>query len=227
MTADLVQLAGVWDFATVPPGGCMAETKVDGWRAIWRANSGRKALFTRGGHPIEGVDHILWRLSMIEQVAGRPMIFDGEFQVGGTLAATKQWCERGWKTGGEAGVLHLFDAMPLDDWRRGGSDAPLYQRKQVLADLIAAADAMPEAWDWRPGSHGRDDPHCVQLLSDEWVSDADDALALARRVWVAGGEGLVLKDAESPYQRKRSDAWRKVKHPRYVPGEGVQWPKVA
>jgi hypothetical protein len=47
---------------------------------------------------------------------GRRMFFDGEFQVDGALKSTPaHFGSRGPR--GDAGVLHLFDMLPLDDWR--------------------------------------------------------------------------------------------------------------
>jgi len=210
---ELCQLAGVWDLTSVPAGGCMAEEKIDGFRALhfrdWR---GRPGLFTRNGHQIEGVSHILNKLDIMEQLAGERLMFDGEFQVEGTLAATKRWCERGWKIGGDAGTMHLFDVIPEADWRQGGCDMPLYERKKRLGELIKAAEAVPHAWMWREGTHGREpDGPAVTMIEDEWAVDAGEALALARRVWAVHGEGIMLKEATAPYRRTRSDAWQKVK----------------
>lgn len=214
---EIVHLAGTWNFRTIAPGGCMAEQKVDGWRAACILDrSGRPVLMTRNGVPIEGAGHILHRLALIEKAYGCPLMFDGEFQVGGTLSATKAWCERGWKAGGEAGVYYLFDAVPLDEWASGGTDTPLYRRKDLLARAIEAVDADGVSWEWRERSYGRDDPHCVRLLPDEWVSDAPEAMAFANRMWAQGLEGAMLKDAEAGYKRKRTKAWLKVKSPAYV-----------
>lgn len=211
MTA-LCMLSGDWR-GDLPPDGLMGEVKHDGWRALWLPDiTGRWGLWTRNGHPIEGIAHIAHRLAQMELIADEPMMFDAEFQVAGTLAATKHWCESGWRRGGESGVLRLFDAITVAEWRAGGSDVPLYQRKARLAALFDAA-AADEAlsWEWRPGSRGADDPECVRLVPDEWVNDADDVRDAANRVWAAGGEGLMLKDPMAPYRRKRSDAWQKVK----------------
>lgn len=207
---SLCQLAADWRGA-IPGGGALIEPKIDGWRAMrFAGHSGRPQMWTRQGMPIEGVGHILWQLDRIEQAYGELMFFDGEFQVGGTLAATKAWCERGWKLGGEAGVYHLFDAMPLSRWKAGGDPTPLYQRKAWLKAAVEAAAA--DNWEWRPGSHGRDDgAPPVALVEDQWVFNAADALDFAKRIWAEGGEGAVLKSAESPYQRKRTDAWQKIK----------------
>ncbi len=208
----LCQLAAEWR-GDLPPDGLMCETKHDGWRALWLPDiAGRWGLWTRNGHPIEGAAHIAHRLAQMNRLADEPLMIDAEYQVDGTLAATKAWCEAGWKRGGEAGVLHLFDCITVAEWRAGGSDMPLYQRKARLEAVFNAA-AADEAlsWEWRPNSRGRDDPHCVRLVPDEWVCDADDVRDAANRVWTAGGEGVMLKDPMGPYQRKRSPTWQKVK----------------
>ena len=209
---SLAQLAGDWKGA-LPDGGAMIEQKHDGIRAMrFTGISGATRLWSRNGHVIEGTAHILHRLALLEKVAGEQLMFDGEFIVDGTLAATKAWFERGWKTGAEAGVYHLFDCLPLADWQRGGCDIPLYQRKAYLAALWQAVEDQGLSWDWRPGSRGRDDGASpVLLVADQWVSDARDAMDFTRRVWATGGEGAMIKDAMSPYRRKRSDAWQKLK----------------
>ncbi len=207
---SLCQLASDWR-GTLPSEGTWAEPKIDGWRAMrFPGIDGITRLWTRNGMPIEGVGHILHRLERMERAAGEPMMFDGEFQVGGTLEATKRWCEAGWKQGGEAGVYHLFDCLPLADWQAGGGAIPLYQRK-ARARVLWEATAEEE-WDWRPGSRGRDEGAIpVVLVEDQWLGIRADVVNEARRIWAAGGEGLVLKDSMAPYQRSRNGAWVKVK----------------
>ncbi|MGN6290372.1 MAG: ATP-dependent DNA ligase [Sphingopyxis terrae] len=207
---ELCQLAGRWR-GDVPDGGIACEEKRDGWRALWFPGiDGKPRLWTRGGQAIDGVDHLEHRLSLMARAAGVPFMFDGEFQVGGTLEATKQWCERGWKSGGNAGSLYLFDAMPLADWERGRCDVPWIERKARLRAIAAAADADPLSWEWAPRSRG-DTPGSVEILDDVWLFTADDVRDEANRIWARGGEGLMLKDPEAPYVRARSDSWLKVK----------------
>ncbi|PTR08659.1 MULTISPECIES: hypothetical protein [unclassified Novosphingobium] len=213
MAESLCQLAGDWR-GQMPAGGMMAEEKRDGWRCLYLTGiDGTPRLFTRQGRLIEGAGHILYRLGLMERAAGRPMVFDGEFQVGGTLAATKAWCEGGWRRGGEAGTLHLFDCLPMADWRAGGDDTPLYARKSRLQDLARAVDEDPAlSWEYRPGSKGDESWRTsCPILPDQWVQDVGEALGEARRVWATGGEGIMLKDAEAPYRRNRNAAWFKVK----------------
>ena len=129
---QLCQLAS--DFrGHVLPHGMMAEEKRNGWRGLVFAGiDGRTRMFTRNGQFIEGTAHILYFLQHMERIAGEPMVWDGEFQVGDSLDATKRWAESGHKLGGEAGHFHLFDCLPLSAWKRGGDPTPLYQRKARL-----------------------------------------------------------------------------------------------
>lgn len=210
---SLCQLAQDWRGA-MPAGGCMAEEKIDGWRAPYLTGiDGQARLWSRQGQPLYGAAHIEWRLGLMERVAGQPMYFDGEWQVGGTLEATKAWAERGHRMGGDAGLFHAFDCLTMEEWRAGGTDMPLYERKARLVALAKAVEEDPAlSWEWRPGSRGQDgDASPVIVLPDTWVCDAGDALAAARRIWACGGEGVMLKDAEAPYRRDRNGHWQKVK----------------
>jgi ATP-dependent DNA ligase len=209
---ELCQLAGTWDRKTVPHGGVMGELKVDGWRAPrFPGIDGQNRLWTRGGHEINGTGHILHRIALMEKVAGERLFIDGEFQVGGTLAATKAWCESGWKGGGEAGQLFAFDVMPLADWERGRCGVPLIDRKAWLVKLLAASYTLPDDWEWRAGRRGDEPATPISVIGDTWLETPADVLDEAGRVWAADGEGLVLKRAESVYVRARSNDWMKVK----------------
>lgn len=213
MTDHLCQLARDW-CGDLPPHGAMFEEKINGWRALYfrSPHDGTPRLWTRNGHRIEGVDHIIHRLGLLERAAGQPLMVDGEFQVDGSLEATKRWCESLHKFGGTAGLFHAFDIVPLVNWHCGGWEKPLYERKAWLAKLLARVEADPLlSWEWRPGSRGADEESPVRLIPDGWCFTPADVLAEVRRVWSADGEGIMLKDAEAPYQRKRSDAWLKVK----------------
>jgi len=208
---ELCQLAGVWG-GDVPEHGLMWEEKRDGWRALYLPDhEGRPTLFTRNGVPIGGTEHILWKLGQMEAAAGERMVFDGEFVVGDDdLVATKAWCESGWRQGGCAGTFHVFDVLTHAEWKAGGSDRPLVERKAMLRALFEQADG--DDWTCRPGSHGRDDDApAVVVLPDGWAFEATDVLAEARRIWAAEGEGVMLKSPEAPYRRNRSSDWLKVK----------------
>lgn len=208
MSNSLCQLASDWT-GTYPIGGMSAEVKIDGWRCLWfRGRDGKPRLWTRNGMPLEGAEHLAYRCMQMEVEAGEPLFLDGEVQVDGTLAATKQWFESGWRRGGDKGKLYLFDAMTHAEWATGGTDRPQHMRKAFVQELV---EATAEQWDWRPGSNGRDDPTAVQTMGELWLGDAAAVISEAARVWAAGGEGLMLKDADAPYRRNRNSTWLKVK----------------
>lgn len=173
-------------------------------------------LVTRNGMTIPGVDHILHELAAFERHAGERLFIDGEFCVGDgpdTLAATKAWVERGHKLGGTAGTFHAFDCLPYDEWFRGGTDRPWFERKARLEQLALAVGSDAEhRWTWRPGARG-DEPCPVRVVPHVDLFHVDDALQLVAEFWRAGLEGIVIKDAAAPYVRQRSQAWAKVGRP--------------
>lgn len=211
----ITQLAREWD-GKHPPAGAMLEEKRDGWRAIYlRGVEGIPRLFTRGGVTIEGTGHIRHRIALMERAAGERLVVDGEFQVGSTLRETKAWCEAGWKQGGEAGTFYAFDCLTQAEWKAGGSDVPLYQRKARLVELWHAAEALVrDEWDWRPGSRGSDqDSQPVRVLPHVHAFTRQEVVDLVAGIWSCGGEGAVIKDMTAPYRRNRSKDWMKVGRP--------------
>lgn len=208
--SDLCQLVPDWR-GTLPEGGAMVEQKLDGWRCLsYRGIDGEHRLWSRNGVPLNGAEHIRQAVLAMEREAGerlfcdgevqvsRPMLVNGEIKLVGSLAKTKKWFEREWKWDDRAtaGKLHLFDMLTLSEWQAGGGDVPLYARKKRLVELWQAAGL---------------DPTVVEPVPDQWCCDAGEVLDMARGVWAAGGEGVVIKDVMAPYQRKRSPAWAKVK----------------
>ncbi len=203
---ELVQLAGEWR-GGVPDHGIWIEEKLDGVRAAWIGGE----LLTREGLPIGGVDHIAYRLRSIEKAAGHAIFFDGEFIAPGGYRATLRHIGQGLRAP-EQGTLHLFDAMPSAEWAQGGSTRPLYERKRMLRDWVALAADPSADWTWRPGTNGREPVGpALSVVSDTWAATQVDVERLANEVWARGGEGVMLKDAESVYCRTRSNAWRKYK----------------
>lgn len=209
---SLCQLAGDYRGQLMPAHGSLVEPKIDGWRCLYiPGHDGKPALWTRQGMPLMGAGHVLKRLVEIDRAMGGGHVIDGEFQVDGTLAATKAHCERGWRDG-DRGTFHAFDCMPWRSWDRGGTDTPLYQRKLLLQGAIEGT--APDPWEWEEGSRGRGHGQpCVVLMPERWVSDAADLRSYADEIWRAGGEGVMMKDAESCYSRRRTNAWLKVKSP--------------
>lgn len=199
---ELCHLFTAWR-GEVPDHGWLVSTKVDGWRALWFDGQ----MHTRMGMPLHAADWFAPMLRLMELAGGERLFLDGEYQVDGSLAATKAHCERGWKQGtGRKGRLFLFDALPAGQWFRGDCQMSTMQRYEWLIQLVEKAQAHPLAWEIDPAHWDR-----LVILPHAWTRDAGEIQTLAQRIWSDGGEGLVLKDPLAPYQRKRTNLWRKIK----------------
>ncbi len=209
---QLVQLVGEYR-GELPPGQWVCQAKIDGWRMAWfRGIDGKPRLWTRNGLPIEGVHHIAARCLAMEAAAGEALFIDGEFQVDGTLLATKAWCERAWKLGGCNGTFFAFDCLSFAEWQAGGSNVPWIERQTRLHNLVDVTEALPREPGWVSGASGQPAPErYVQALPAEYVTSHAGVLRAAEEIWAAGGEGLALKRMDSPYRRTRSNEWLKVK----------------
>jgi ATP-dependent DNA ligase len=205
--AALCQLAGEWRDG-VPDGGAMVERKHDGWRMLWIDGK----LWSRNGQEMHGVRHIARAVEILERQFDRPMMFDGEFVVPdpvNTLIATKRHAESRGRAG-DAGAFWVFDCVPLERWRCDDDEAPLYERKKALQGAFGGIMTDPLSWECGWGE-GVDCP--LHYVADQWAFNDADVRSLANDVWSGGGEGIMVKDAMSPYRRKRTDAWRKLKQP--------------
>ena len=187
--SELVMLASQRWTGDVPGDGLIVAEKIDGVRALWINGT----LTSREGIPIQGTDHIAHELRTLEQRFGEPMMFDGELQVAGALRPTlAHFASHGSR--GDAGRLHLFDAVPLEQWRRDSCEEPLTARLNALAEAM------------EPDNHRH-----VGLIPWRVDGFADGIREAAASVWARGGEGLVLKVPTSSYRRRRSADWMKVK----------------
>ena len=204
--SQLCQLAGEWA-GRLPEYGAWVEPKIDGIRCLWIDGK----LMTRERVPIGGVGHIEHRLKAIERAHGERLFFDGEFIVNGNLPDTQSHLNRGLRAP-EQGTLYLFDVMPLSLWQSDESEAPHCERRALLERLLSIPDDSPLTWEWREGTRGREpvEPP-VLLMNGEWCFNACDVERMARGIWAQGGEGVMVKDFDAPYQRKRSNAWQKYK----------------
>lgn len=203
---ELVQLSGEWR-GGLPDGGAMCEQKMDGVRAYYLGNT----LRTREGMEIGGVGHILHRLAGIERAYGRPIFLDAEFIAPGGFQATLRHIGQGLRAP-EQGTLHLFDVLHADEWQANNCDRPLYERKAMLSRLVGIQSDDDDGWTWRAGTYGKEpDGPPVAIIPDVWCGTQADVEQMAAEIWARGGEGVMLKDAESVYRRERSNAWRKYK----------------
>ena len=163
----------------------LVQLKADGIRALYV--EGR--IVSREGVPLDCALHCQPALRRLEEAFGRAMVFDGEYVEEDGFVATLAAQRRG----EGYGVMWLFDALPLEEWTAGGTDAPALWRLQELRKRVMEAQSP-----------------FVGML-DFWVMDPDQTRAKFVELIREGYEGLVTKDPGSPYVRARSDAWRRLK----------------
>ncbi|CAN5378384.1 DNA ligase D [soil metagenome] len=188
-------------------GNWLAEIKFDGYRALLRIEKGRTQIFTRAGNDWTAKWPVL-----ADAASGFPI---GQAWLDGEVVAIAEdgsisfqllqnSLKSSWHKGGrgrngaasesaKSGPARLayfvFDLLYLDghDLRQ----LPLAQRKQLLKVLI---EALP-----------KDSPI---RYSDHIDSSPGDAFSHA---CMHGLEGIVVKQADAPYQTGRSRSWLKVK----------------
>lgn len=165
----------------------VVQLKVDGIRALWIG--GR--ILTREGTPFDAALHCEPALARLEAAFGEPMMFDGEYVEEEGFDATVTAFKR--REGN--GVLWLFDAIPMHEWRGEFRQPALnqVQRLERLRTHLLAADSP-----------------FVGML-DHWVLSGHQAIAKARELWAEGYEGIVIKAVGATYHRDRTNTWQRLK----------------
>ena len=186
--SELCQLVADWS-GQVPEAGAVVEPKHDGMRALWIDGE----LVSREGAPIRGTAHTAAVLQAMEREAGEAMFFDGEWVVDRSFSATVAHFKANGSRG-DAGVLHLFDAMPMRVWRGEDVGEALIERRERL-DRLAAPFV-------RAG---------LELVPWAFMTDPGGIEARAAELVAVGGEGVVVKDAGSLYRRCKGPAWQRIR----------------
>lgn len=184
---ELCQLLDVWQPDT--RGNWQAEEKFDGVRVLYFDEK----LWTREGDHLLCLPEMEAELYRLQRRFGRRMFFDAEWvEPDGFHDTLSVMGSRGRKEA--RGVLHVFDALRLDQWRADDCPTPLHERQRLLRLAMG---------DWRPER--------LRLVDPGPVVNGREVEAMAAGIWERGGEGLVLKDRDSLYRRRRSSDWKKLK----------------
>jgi len=168
------------------------EPKLDGLRCIAVKHNGEVTMFTRNGTVLETLPTIK---AAIESADWDDFVLDGE-------AMGSDWNESASvvmshkKAKDDAGIIfHVFDAVYFDDWRTQVNTFSLTDRVQLVKELL---DKM------KPGAP-------VKQVEGKTVSDQDELLKFYSKTMEGGYEGIMVKNLNSPYVFKRSDAVLKLK----------------
>jgi DNA ligase-1 len=178
------------------------EVKLDGVRVITIIQGDKVEMFSRNGKQFHNFEHIIAEIKEVlkEKPAPYDIVLDGEVMSANFQDLMKQVHR---KSGGNAddAVLHLFDTIPLADFKQGGWDKPQSFRSLITKHWV---------------EENQDVLKHVQALEWEDVDldtpEGEKRFVELNKTAVDGGyEGVMIKDVEAPYECKRTHAWLKAK----------------
>ena len=195
---DLMMLPVDWNPDAVP-ARAIVELKHDGIHLGYsrRVDVGG---YSREGTPFRAIAHLRGALDAVEgelqRVTGQLHRLYGEYVHPDGFDTAVSDFQRGRGTG----VVMLFDAVTEDAWRGREHSLPLDERRARLNAAAAAAGVSLS------------DGGVSVIRHELFVGAARDRIEVAAgEVWRDGGEGLVIKDAGSPYVRGPSPYWMRLK----------------
>ena len=178
------------------------EVKLDGVRVITIIQGDKVEMFSRNGKQFHNFEHIIAEIKEVlkEKPAPYDIVLDGEVMSANFQDLMKQVHR---KSGGNAddAVLHLFDTIPLADFKQGGWDKPQSFRSLITKHWVEENQEVlkhVQALEWED----------VDLDTPE----GEKRFVELNKTAVDGGyEGVMIKDVEAPYECKRTHAWLKAK----------------
>jgi len=126
-------------------------------------------------------------------------ILDGEV-VGNSFQELMRQARRKENVSAEDSVFHVFDIIPITDFKRGHWNTQLSKRIALLEAMQPAFDKMPNM-ELLPHLQVDLDTHEGRSKLERYATD----------MVVAGFEGIMIKNLEAPYICKRSTDWMKWK----------------
>ena len=178
-------------------GEVYVEPKLDGVRVITICNveQDEVKMFSRNGKELTNFPTILKQFDDIIDQLDQSMVFDGEVMSDDFQTLMREIHRKGGARTDDA-VLNLFDCLPLEHFKAGGSNNTLAQRKQWLDG-------------YRFGPNISRVEHILIDLDDE---DGQKQFADYNRLCIDKGfEGIMIKPITGVYECKRSALWLKVK----------------
>jgi len=182
-------------------GSKMIEVKLDGVRVITIVHpNGQVDQFSRNGKELVNFEHIKQQFAAVAGDLQNAYVFDGEVMSSSFQDLMKQVHRKSDVRANDA-VLHLFDIMPLSDFKKGFSNLLQEERSRMLVEWFAdAGKRMPN----------------VEILDHQLVDLDSDAgqqqfREINQRAIQGGYEGIMIKEPTAPYECKRTVNWLKLK----------------
>jgi len=178
------------------------EVKLDGVRVLAVCQGGKVEMFSRNGKQFHNFDHIIAEIESVlaEKPAPYDCVLDGEVMSADFQDLMKQIHRKDGKKAKDA-VLHLFDFIPLEDFRKGMWDKTQTTRSNYVKYwVLENEDKLQhvQACEWED----------VDL---DTVAGQDRFVELNKQAVEGGYEGVMIKDVDAPYECKRTHAWLKAK----------------
>ena len=178
------------------------EVKLDGVRVITIIQGDKVEMFSRNGKQFHNFDHIIEEIKTVlkDKPAPYDLVLDGEVMSANFQDLMKQVHRKSGGTANDA-VLHLFDTIPLSNFKEGGWDKPQSIRSAITKHWVESNQAVlkhVQALEWED----------VDLSTTE----GNKRFVELNKTAVDGGyEGVMIKDCDAPYECKRTHAWLKAK----------------
>ena len=171
--------------------------KLDGMRVVTVVKNGEVKLFSRQGQELTGFTEIE------EDAAKLPdNVYDGEVLIKNhekykDRDVLQETLKIARKDGEKTDLtLHLFDVVPVDEFKNGKSKKKFIERKEGLKNISNNLSSKIKH---------------IQVVPNKYVGDDKDVIPeLLQQMNDEGKEGLML-NKDVPYQCKRSDAILKLK----------------
>jgi DNA ligase 1 len=170
--------------------------KLDGMRTIMIVENGNVIFFSRQGQPITGLVEIVRDAVFLPD-----NVYDGELLIANAddykdREVLQETLKIARKDGEKRGlVLHLFDMIPINEFKEGKSKATYRKRKEELVSIIEKLNS----------------PY-IKVVPNLYVGkDLDVIPKLLEEMNRKGKEGLMLNVSDGKYQCKRTDVLLKIK----------------
>ena len=181
------------------------EVKLDGVRVLAVVSGDVCTLYSRNGKEFENFPQIADFIEEHRQVFQTNSAFGGQFVLDGEIVGKSfqdlmKQAQRKSNAKTDNMVYHVFDILPLAEFRDGFCNLQQYKRIDLLKRSQAS---LPE--------NG-----CVQIMPgmdvDLSTAEGHDVMRRFAEASVEEGyEGIMIKSMDAPYECKRSDFWMKWK----------------
>ena len=182
-------------------GKKLLDYKLDGVRVLAVIRHGVVTLHSRNGKVFENFPHIEDQIRKIFRGIDSDWVLDGEITSSSFQDLMKQVHRKRDADAGDA-VYNLFDVVPLADFLGGkhvDSQETRSKRLQYFVNLFRAEEcANIQALDYKT----------ADLDTEEGMEVLNTMRSQAKDM---GLEGVMVKDADAPYECKRTTAWLKLK----------------